>query len=91
MYYFKYQLLDLTDDDDGGDGDDSGGEDVFLPVATTRPETILGDTAVRTNKPALSLNPPLALLISLSKTERKFFGNVRSTLSEATYPLPSNK
>jgi valyl-tRNA synthetase len=58
MYYFKYQLLDLTDDDDGGDGDDSGGEDVFLPVATTRPETILGDTAVRTNKPALSLNPP---------------------------------
>mmetsp|Transcript_34618 Transcript_34618/g.68748 ORF Transcript_34618/g.68748 Transcript_34618/m.68748 type:complete len:645 (+) Transcript_34618:56-1990(+) len=32
MYYFKYALAD-------GSGD-------FLPVATTRPETILGDTAV---------------------------------------------
>jgi len=31
LYYFKYQLAD---------------EDAFIPVATTRPETILGDTAV---------------------------------------------
>jgi valyl-tRNA synthetase len=32
LYFFKYPLAD-------------GGEE-FLPVATTRPETILGDTAV---------------------------------------------
>ena len=32
LYYFKYMIAD-------GDGD-------FIPVATTRPETILGDTAV---------------------------------------------
>ncbi len=31
LYYFKYRLAD---------------EDAFIPVATTRPETILGDTAV---------------------------------------------
>lgn len=31
MYYFKYQVVN---------------EDTFIPVATTRPETILGDTAV---------------------------------------------
>ena len=30
MYYFRYPLAD-------------GGPDDFLPVATTRPETILGD------------------------------------------------
>ena len=35
MYYFKYQL----EDGEGGDGE-------HIPVATTRPETILGDTAV---------------------------------------------
>ena len=33
LYYFKYILVD-------------GGEDEYIPVATTRPETILGDTAV---------------------------------------------
>jgi len=33
LYYFKYPLA-------------GGGADDFLPVATTRPETILGDTAV---------------------------------------------
>ena len=33
LYYFKYPLAE-------------GGDDDFLPVATTRPETILGDTAV---------------------------------------------
>ena len=33
LYYFKYPVA-------------GGGEDDFLPVATTRPETILGDTAV---------------------------------------------
>ncbi len=32
LYYFKYQLADNPDE--------------YLPVATTRPETILGDTAV---------------------------------------------
>ncbi len=32
LYYFKYPLADGSDD--------------FIPVATTRPETILGDTAV---------------------------------------------
>jgi valyl-tRNA synthetase len=32
LYYFKYSLV--------------GSEDEFIPVATTRPETILGDTAV---------------------------------------------
>ncbi|PWH12166.1 MAG: valine--tRNA ligase [Anaerolineae bacterium] len=32
LYYFKYML--------------SGGEGEYIPVATTRPETILGDTAV---------------------------------------------
>jgi valyl-tRNA synthetase len=32
LYYFKYRLADDPDD--------------FIPVATTRPETILGDTAV---------------------------------------------
>ncbi|GAX77411.1 hypothetical protein CEUSTIGMA_g4857.t1 [Chlamydomonas eustigma] len=33
LFYFKYPIADM-------------GEDEFLPVATTRPETILGDTAV---------------------------------------------
>lgn len=33
LYYFKYILV-------------NGGEDEYIPVATTRPETILGDTAV---------------------------------------------
>lgn len=32
LYYFKYRLVDNTEE--------------FIPVATTRPETILGDTAV---------------------------------------------
>ena len=32
LYYFKYMLADSTDE--------------YIPVATTRPETILGDTAV---------------------------------------------
>ena len=33
LYFFKYAIA-------------GGGPDDFLPVATTRPETILGDTAV---------------------------------------------
>ena len=33
MYYFRYPI-------EGGNGEQ------YLPVATTRPETILGDTAV---------------------------------------------
>jgi valyl-tRNA synthetase len=36
LYYFKYVIVK--------DGED--GEEEFVPVATTRPETILGDTAV---------------------------------------------
>ena len=38
LYYFKYPLAD--------EGDAKDGEDPFIPVATTRPETILGDQAV---------------------------------------------
>ncbi len=38
LYYFKYML---ADDNQGQDGDAP-----YIPVATTRPETILGDTAV---------------------------------------------
>ena len=43
LYYFKYFV-------EGGE-DDSDAEDpgAFLPVATTRPETVLGDTAVAVN------------------------------------------
>jgi valyl-tRNA synthetase len=37
LYYFKYLLVE-------GEGDREAGP--FIPVATTRPETILGDTAV---------------------------------------------
>ena len=37
LYFFKYPV-------EGGEGDDA-----HLPVATTRPETILGDTAVAVN------------------------------------------
>lgn len=33
LYYFRYPIA-------------GGGPDDFLPVATTRPETVLGDTAV---------------------------------------------
>ncbi len=40
LYYFKYMLLPSP----GGRG--AGGEGEFIPVATIRPETILGDTAV---------------------------------------------
>eukprot|EP00271_Cylindrocystis_brebissonii_P000729 TRINITY_DN10959_c0_g1_i1.p1 TRINITY_DN10959_c0_g1~~TRINITY_DN10959_c0_g1_i1.p1 ORF type:complete len:1115 (-),score=201.21 TRINITY_DN10959_c0_g1_i1:1125-4418(-) len=36
LYFFKYPLAE----------GDSSGEDDFLPIATTRPETLLGDTAV---------------------------------------------
>ncbi len=38
LYYFKYMLAD--------DIEDKYGDAPFIPVATTRPETILGDTAV---------------------------------------------
>jgi valyl-tRNA synthetase len=38
MYYFKYPVAGAA----GADGEDNS----FLPVATTRPETILGDSAV---------------------------------------------
>jgi valyl-tRNA synthetase len=39
LYYFKYRIKE-----EPGKGDP--GESPFIPVATTRPETILGDTAV---------------------------------------------
>jgi valyl-tRNA synthetase len=38
LYYFKYMLAP--------DGDESPDPSAFIPVATIRPETILGDTAV---------------------------------------------
>jgi valyl-tRNA synthetase len=39
LYYFKYMLA-------GGQLSAPSGEEEYIPVATTRPETILGDTAV---------------------------------------------
>jgi valyl-tRNA synthetase len=38
LYYFKYELV--------GDESSTNSDRLFIPVATTRPETILGDTAV---------------------------------------------
>jgi len=38
LYFFKYMVQ--------GDNDDGDGDKEYLPVATTRPETIFGDTAV---------------------------------------------
>jgi valyl-tRNA synthetase len=38
LYYFKYMLVDR--------GGELGDDTPYIPVATTRPETILGDTAV---------------------------------------------
>jgi valyl-tRNA synthetase len=40
LYYFKYMIKDE------GDSPGRPDENPFIPVATTRPETILGDTAV---------------------------------------------
>ena len=45
LYYFKYRLA-LPSPSGRGDGGEGGGEGEYIPVATTRPETILGDTAV---------------------------------------------
>lgn len=43
LYHFKYVLHR----EEGGEGRDSGGEGAeYIPVATTRPETIPGDSAV---------------------------------------------
>lgn len=45
LYFFKYMLAsDGVGDNGSGNGDTPG--DLFIPIATTRPETILGDTAV---------------------------------------------
>ena len=41
LYYFKYMLAPLSSSSTAGQQDDE-----FIPVATIRPETILGDTAV---------------------------------------------
>jgi len=50
MHYFRYPLVPLPDVGGGGGGGGGGDDDVtHLPVATTRPETILGDTAVAVN------------------------------------------
>jgi len=43
LYFFKYVLA--RDDATNGSSGDSTGE-LYIPIATTRPETILGDTAV---------------------------------------------
>ncbi len=43
LYYFKYMLAPLSSSSTAGQSE-GGGE--FIPVATIRPETILGDTAV---------------------------------------------
>jgi len=43
LYYFKYML---ADDDGSNPENGSPRERAYIPVATTRPETILGDTAV---------------------------------------------
>ena len=45
LYYFKYPVAPSSPDDDAS----SDVEDAFLEVATSRPETILGDTAVAVN------------------------------------------
>ena len=44
LYTFKYPLEPLYTD--GSSNSSSSGEGEYIPVATTRPETILGDTAV---------------------------------------------
>ncbi len=45
LYYFKYMLASSSPSPlPGGEG--GRGEGEYIPVATTRPETILGDTAV---------------------------------------------
>jgi len=46
LYFFKYVLARDDDDDatNGSSGDSTG--ELYIPIATTRPETILGDTAV---------------------------------------------
>jgi valyl-tRNA synthetase len=41
LYYFKYRLSEV-EEMNGKDNE----QELFIPVATTRPETILGDTAV---------------------------------------------
>jgi len=45
LYYFKYKLAP-SPLHPSPDGRGDGGEGEFIPVATIRPETILGDTAV---------------------------------------------
>ncbi len=43
LYYFKYMLVSDSPEDSKSPGESMG---EYIPVATTRPETILGDTAV---------------------------------------------
>jgi valyl-tRNA synthetase len=45
LYYFKYMLADSGGGSSGGPPD-GGGLGEYIPVATVRPETILGDTAL---------------------------------------------
>jgi len=45
LYYFKY-MLKTSPQHPSPSGRGDGGEGEYIPVATTRPETILGDTAV---------------------------------------------
>jgi valyl-tRNA synthetase len=44
LYYFKYMLVD--DSSSPSEGEAEKGSEEYIAVATTRPETILGDTAV---------------------------------------------
>jgi len=47
LYYFKYMLADTATASGSASGATAlKGDEQFIPVATTRPETILGDTAV---------------------------------------------
>ena len=52
LYHFRYPVEAIDGDGEGereGKGKGKGGPDAFLPVATSRPETILGDTALAVN------------------------------------------
>lgn len=49
LYHIRYQVADTAQDSVGGDGSPTGnmsGKPSYVVVATTRPETLLGDVAV---------------------------------------------
>src|SRR6185295_1820366 len=49
LYFVRYKLEDTTDDRRNTTRDDSQSENDFITIATVRPETILGDTAIAVN------------------------------------------